>query len=292
MGGIRMKRKIIIALLLVVCLGICGCGSVDKKSVSEVTATPVKTEEPKVENEEVDDTTEEPEVENEEEDDTTEEETPNKFKALKIDSTNKIAVSDYIIKKLGDTKKSFTIKKVMYKNKKHYGKLDMPYPQLQGNKDYSKLNKEIYKAITMNVEQDEKKSKTDVEMTYEVKTASDSFVSIMFSGMGNNRNAAHPYHFWGTINYDLKENKPIRLTDVTTVDENLLKISKGLMKKQFEKDIYEGIIETNGNTEELISSFKTKDALFYFKNKKLCVGYTIQAVGFFTDFVTISIKTK
>ena len=268
-----MNKKVILFLALVVCLGICGCGSVDKKNASKDQVNQVKKESPKPVSEDA--------IDSDEPDDT------KSFEKLEIDHTNKIIVNDSINSKLDDTKKSFTIKELKYADKKHYGKLDIKYPVLQGKKDYSKLNKEIVKSIRQLVEQDEKKNKKYVEIHFEVKSASDSIVSIYYSGMLDAEISAHPSNFWGTINYNLKDNKPIILNDVTTVDKNFLQILKGLMKSQYEKDIYKSMIGSYEDIDDLLKRYKSCDGLFYFKSKKLFIGLGIIGAGGYTDFVEV-----
>ncbi len=275
-----MNKKVILFLALVVCLGICGCESVDNKNATNDQLYQVKRESPKP-------VSEDPEPVSEDAIDSDEPDVTKSFERLKIDHTNKIIVNKSINRKLDDTKKSFTIRKLKYADKKHYGKLDIKYPVFQGKKDYSKLNKEIVKSIRKFIEQDEKKNKTDVDIHFEVKSASDSIISIFYYGMGNAEISAHPYKIWGTINYNLKDNKLITLNDVTTVDKKFLQILKGLMKSQYEKDIYKAMMWSYDDTDDLLENYKSCDGLFYFKRKKLFIGLTILGAGDYTDFVEV-----
>lgn len=244
---------------LLLCVSVCGCGNTKNKSNLNSTKSQATSEQKMVKS----------------------------FKELKIDENNKIVVNDTISKIMTNQKQSYSIEQLHFEDQDHFGKLAVTYPKLKGDKDYSKVNEIIKNAVSSHIEQDEKESPLNIDLDYEVKNQSDDLLSIVFTGLAVNKEAAHPSKIFFTINYDLSNDKAITLTDVTTVDQKFFQVLKGLMKDQVENDIYNAMVESNDDMELLTETYTQPDALFCINKNKLYIGFSVQGAGDYTEYIVV-----
>ena len=294
-----MKKITITYLIICICLSFCACSNSQETSGSTITPTAringEKTKEKQQDNKDNSkepetsiqpETSEQPETSDEPED-IDEPETLNQFEALEADNNNTIKLDSNISALLTKKTKSYIIETKHFTRKKQKGKLEVEYPQLAGKgKDFKKVNTLIYELVDKNVlKEDESNTTVESYFEYEIKQSSDDIISILFSGYNNDTSAAHPNNIVFTFNYDLKSNKLIELKQVTNIDVDFLKKSKGILAKQVEKELYEGILLTNGDLSVLIDSLKGETGVFYFEKDKIYVGFTLNAAGNYTAYV-------
>ena len=285
-----MKKTAITFLLVCICFAICACKKPEKTqdSVAAPTAnvdTAVASKDPV--------TSKEPVV-------SKMTETPirpvdgNEFEALEVVDDNTLVLDSTISKILTNNTLSYKIESKPLSRENQKGELGVAYPQLIGaDKNLQEVNKLIYKLVDKNVsKEDEMNPIIDSQFEYEIKKSSDELISIVFSGYNNARSAAHPENRVFTFNYDLKSNKLIELNQITTIDMDFLKKSKAALAKQVEEELFKGILETNGDLDTLMDELKGDTAAFYFEGNKIYIGFTLNAAGFYTTYVSFLYKQK
>jgi hypothetical protein len=117
-------------------------------------------------------------------------------------------------------------KKIEEKNKKRNYSINVNYPQIAGfkNKDAEKkFNEYVEYIVTKDVNAFKKdmndwEGRAEMESTYEIADSiyymSDDLISIRFDGFVYYSGAAHPLTFFYSLNYDLKNNSIIELSDI------------------------------------------------------------------------------
>lgn len=284
-------NKIFAMLLLSICVCFCACENSEETKASIISPTasastkpantePVNTEQPDTEE---DVTTSEEPIDT---GDLGSSEDLNDFQLLESDNDNTITIDNTLALKLAEKEQSYTIENKHFTRKNQKGELEVEYPQFLGKeKSLKTVNALIYELVDNNVSrEDEICPIIDCEISYEVKKASDSIISIVFDCMNSAPTAIHPENKVFTFNYDLKEDKLITLNELTTVETDFLKKCKGTLKKQVEKELYDGILKTNGDLNTLLSNLKGENAVFYFDEDHICVGFTLNAAGNYTDY--------
>jgi hypothetical protein len=208
------------------------------------------------------------------------------FKTIKADKRNTIKVKDEIVDLLSEKQKSFFIKNKKYMRNKNNGEMDANYPFFVGQgKNIKALNKLIEE--TLNDEEilgfDSGEELVDSELDYEIKTETDNFISILFTGWVNTRTANHPNNLSFTINYDMKNIKQIVLCDIISIDDILLEKVRGAIEDQL------GTYMLDGYGKLSVSNFyeqlEDKSQGFYFKDGNIYIRVTISAGAQYMDYV-------
>lgn len=121
-------------------------------------------------------------------------------------------------------------KQIKESNKKLMYDIDARYPQLTGgsNPNFEKFNQVARAPVTMEVagfkkamapeEGEESRPEgsmgSDLNVSYEVALAQDDLISVAFSIGSYYQGAAHPNTVTDVVNYDLKNGKPLKLSDL------------------------------------------------------------------------------
>jgi hypothetical protein len=121
-------------------------------------------------------------------------------------------------------------KSLKEKNKQLMYDIDVQYPQITGgaNPNFEKFNQLVRALVTKKVaefkkdvqpkEGDEPRPEgsmgSDIGIGYEVAMARDDLISVEFDVGSYYQGAAHPNTYTETVNYDLKNGKPINLSDL------------------------------------------------------------------------------
>lgn len=286
-----MKKTIITLLILCIGLNLCACK--DTKETKESAAIPgaSASAETVMETEDAYVPSLEPESTNRanatsEPDNLSSTFSPNEFEMLNVDFNNFIAIDKELSAHLAVKTRSYEIEKKQYQPKNHRGKLEVEYPKFIGDyKKFSKVNEMILRLVDSYVYVEENDDFVDCYIEYEIQKASDEFISIAFTGYNYFRSAMHTSKCEFTFNYDLKDKKLIELNQITNLDISFLEKSKGALASQAGLEMYKAIIATNGDVMELLNRLKDEQALFYFEEDKIYVGFTVNDLGFNTTYV-------
>lgn len=277
-----MKRTVVIILFLCMCINLCACK--DTKETNEPTVTPSTSINTEATYEPEDSKAPENESSNDSEYfarfDLTE------FGQLSVEYNNFIAIDSDLSSHLSVKTRSYEIERRQFERTKQKGKLEVEYPEFLGNdKKLQEVNEMIHTLVDKNILVEESDEIIDCYLEYEIKKATDDFISIVFTGNNNLRSAARTSDCEFTFNYDLKANKLIELDQITTIDIGFLEKSKGALATQVGLELYKAIIATNGDVNALLDGLKDENVLFYFEEDRMYVGFSINAVGFHTTFV-------
>ena len=122
-----------------------------------------------------------------------------------------------------------TSKQIKESNKKLMYEIAVQYPQITGaNPNFEKFNQAARASATSNVvkfkkdmqPETEEESRpegsmgSDLTVSYEVTLAQDDLVSVKFDVSSYYQGAAHPNSFSAVLNYDLKNGKQLKLSDL------------------------------------------------------------------------------
>ena len=122
-------------------------------------------------------------------------------------------------------------KQIKESNKKLMYEIDAQYPQLTGgsNPNFEKFNQAARASVTKKVaefkkdmqpegEEEEPRPEgsmgSDISIGYEVALAQDDLVSVEFDVGSYFQGAAHPNSYTEVVNYDLKNGKQLKLSDL------------------------------------------------------------------------------
>ncbi len=111
-----------------------------------------------------------------------------------------------------------------------------------------------------------------VDIDYRVALYTDNIISIIFEGLSNYRNAAHPNHLLFTLNIDTKTGEPVLFAQKYKVDSELYTIFIETAKEQ--------LTHINLSEDTLISLFDEDtfiDGLML--EEDVCVYYTSVGIG-------------
>jgi len=110
-----------------------------------------------------------------------------------------------------------------------------------------------------------------LEMSYEIKIASDRLLSVAFSGLGFVQGAARPFHIYQAINVNVLTGEEIILSDVINIDERLIELLLSdnavfLDSNSYVQDYLKEIISRDSflyrlQAEESTHFYLTKDSL-------------------------------
>jgi hypothetical protein len=130
----------------------------------------------------------------------------------------------------GEGRLRTVIHEVQLKNQRLQYSIDVSYPQILGSEDLHirKLNQRIKELATEQYQWPLSPSRTDlryyrekwpdafntVDVDYEVRSATDSFLSIYFVGYSYGIGAAHSVQSSFVMNYDLTLRKELKLSDI------------------------------------------------------------------------------
>ncbi len=133
----------------------------------------------------------------------------------------------------------FVPKVIKEANKQSRYRIDVVYPQIEGDARFDKFNKEARAMSTKNVAAfktsetgTETETGTDtpaetltstLDSDYEIRLADDDLISIEFSESAYSRGAAHPNNYTTVLNYDVRNGKKLALADLFNAKSNYLK---------------------------------------------------------------------
>lgn len=169
------------------------------------------------------------------------------------------------------------------------------YPQISGMSDAAKMAKinALIKDHALAIKSPFAEDLKDVEMdgNYTIEYNGSNILSVKYSVFANVKNAAHPVDVISTANIDLDALKPLKLSEVVTVDESLVELFlKGKYVPRGEdldlqaagalKDVIAGF-----DKKELLARFKDPSAAFYFTKDSLVISAeVIHAAGDHAEF--------
>lgn len=143
---------------------------------------------------------------------------------------------------------AYTIKSDTYTKLGRNSNIVINYPTLQG-KGFENSN-ELIKSTIRNLVPEIygiDYFDLDLEMDYKISFQNNSFISIVFEGMGYVKTAAHPNHLFITLNINVKNGTQIKLSDMYTINDNFKEIYFETAKKQaperFTKEEWLSLIE-------------------------------------------------
>ena len=133
----------------------------------------------------------------------------------------------------------FVPKVIKEANKQSHYRIEVVYPQIDGDARFDKFNKEARAMSTKNVaafKTSETGTETDtgtetpaetltstLDSDYEIRLATDDLISIEFSESTYERGAAHPNSNTTVFNYDVRNGKKLALPDLFNAKSNYLK---------------------------------------------------------------------
>jgi len=134
----------------------------------------------------------------------------------------------------------FVPKVIKEANKQSRFRIDVVYPQIEGDARFDKFNKEARAMVTKNVaafKTSETSNETDagseipaetqtstLESDYQIRLAADDLISIEFTESAYSRGAAHPNSYTTVLNYDVRNGKKLALADLFNAKSNYVKV--------------------------------------------------------------------
>jgi len=110
------------------------------------------------------------------------------------------------------------------------------YPQINNLSDINKQNtiNQLIKDGALSYIKNGVYDALNLELKYTITLTNSELLSIQYSGLASNKNAAHPNDIFYTTNIDINNGKILRLSDLITIDENFIEaIKKGEYKGKF-----------------------------------------------------------
>jgi len=134
----------------------------------------------------------------------------------------------------------FVAKVIKEANKQSRYRIDVVYPQIEGDARFDKFNKEARAMVTKNVaafKTSETSNETDagseipaetetstLDSDYQIRLAADDLISIEFTESAYSRGAAHPNSYTTVLNYDVRNGKKLALADLFNAKSNYVKV--------------------------------------------------------------------
>ena len=134
----------------------------------------------------------------------------------------------------------FVAKVIKEANKQSRYRIDVVYPQIEGDARFDKFNKEARAMVTKNVaafKTSETSNETDagseipaetqtstLDSDYQIRLAADDLISIEFTESAYSRGAAHPNSHTTVLNYDVRNGKKLALADLFNAKSNYVKV--------------------------------------------------------------------
>ena len=190
-------------------------------------------------------------------------------------------------------------KQIKEENKKRQYMLAAEYPQIEGsgNDTVVKFNKEVSSFI--NSEINEWKATAgrdpdgeddslgagddDLSIRYDVMLATDDLASVVFYVSVYNHGAAHPSSYSKVINYDLKNNKSLKLADLFQANSNYLETISSYaindLKRQSKKGGDDGPMLDDRSIEEGASAQEDNYRSWNITPKGLLITFDVYQVG-------------
>ena len=130
-----------------------------------------------------------------------------------------------------------------------------------------------------------------------VTFSSDDFVSIVFDGLLNQKNTAHPIRLFFTVNYNPQTLKNVPFSDKYNIDESFyplfLKKTKEKIKSQYGlnyEDVYATLLAQCLEKESLLQNIIEGDYYYYFTGET--IGISIPVIFALGDHIEIEIPYK
>lgn len=126
-----------------------------------------------------------------------------------------------------------------------------------------------------------------------ISTAMKQLKSLGFTGMDrgktfyNTHGAAHPNNISFTINFDLNQNKPLRLYDMVVIEDNFLEKVHGAIKSQLDQEGLE--IYERFSVNELYKQIYDTNQGFYTQDGKLYIRFSITAGSQHHEYISFNI---
>jgi len=134
----------------------------------------------------------------------------------------------------------FVPKVIKEANKQSRYRIDVVYPQIEGDARFDKFNKEARAMVTKNVaafKTSETSNETDagseipaetqtstLDSDYQIRLAADDLISIEFTESAYSGGAAHPNSYTTVLNYDVRNGKKLALADLFNAKSNYVKV--------------------------------------------------------------------
>ena len=134
----------------------------------------------------------------------------------------------------------FVPKVIKEANKQSRYRIDVVYPQIEGDARFDKFNKEARAMVTKNVaafKTSETSNETDagseipaetqtstLDSDYQIRLADDDLISIEFTESAYSGGAAHPNSYTTVLNYDVRNGKKLALADLFNAKSNYVKV--------------------------------------------------------------------
>lgn len=207
------------------------------------------------------------------------------FKNVKSVEDNKLNMEDSVQDFLQASDKTYVIEDKKYEQVKHKGKFNVNYPVLKSDeKDMNVVNSVILARVVNELYYEDAETVIDIDLDYEVKEANDAFISILFNGFYSTLGAAHPNNISYTINFDLKNNRPLSLYDVAILEDDILEKVHGAMESQLEKEGVEAYEKLS--VDELYKQICDKNEGFYIENGKIYIRFSISAGAGYHEYIS------
>ena len=149
------------------------------------------------------------------------------------------------------------------------------YPQISGMNDAAKMSKvnTLIKehALAIKSPFSEELKEVEMEGNYTIEYNGSNILSVKYSVFANVKNAAHPVDVISAANIDLKALKPLKLSDVVTVDENLVEL---FLKGKYIPRGEDLDLESAGALKDIIASFDKNELLTWFKDPAVAFYFT------------------
>lgn len=210
------------------------------------------------------------------------------FKNIKSVKDNKLNMEDGAQDFFRTSDITYTIEDKKYKQVRHKGKFNVSYPVLKSDdEDMNVVNSVILARVVNELYYEDAETTIDINLDYEIKNANDAFISILFTGFYNTHGAAHPNNISFTINFDLKNNRPLSLYDVVSLEDNMLEKVHGAMESQLEKEGVEAFEKLSAD--ELNKQIYDKNEGFYIQNGKIYIRFSIPAGSGYHEYLSFII---
>jgi len=155
------------------------------------------------------------------------------------------------------------------------GAIEIIYPQVSNQKQSSKvLNlNDIIKLQSLNILNGIEGKDVTLELSYEINSFNNEYLSISFAGHSYFQEAAYPQNIFYTVNIDLNDNKVLRLSDVSNDYQRLAKYILNCDTNGESKEALE-YIKQKYNFNEMVQLLETADnSNNYFEDSSCVYSY-------------------
>lgn len=210
------------------------------------------------------------------------------LKDVAISQDNTLKLDEGIQELLHTSELKYTIEDRKYKVNQHKGDFNVSYPILKSEeKDMNVVNSVILARVVNELYYEDSNTTIDIDLNYEIKYATDAFISILFTGFYNTHGAAHPNNISFTINFDLNQNRPLRLYDMVVIEDNFLEKVHGAIKSQLDQEGLE--IYERFSVNELYKQIYNTNQGFYMQDGKLYIRFSITAGSQHHEYISFNI---